>query len=394
MAENERPTQRLRRPPSPPAMPAPETPPTDDAVPLISVIVRSIDRPSLHRALDSVAAQELPGVEVLVVDALGRGHAPMTGRGGLQAVRLVCAGRPLPRAQAANVGLDAARASRVIFLDDDDVFLPGHLQRLQAALQARPGAVAAYADVAYGRDEDGRWQTEHVFAADFDPLRLRFENFLPLHAVLVDRGRAEVRACRFDEALDLFEDWDWWLQLVQHGDFVRVPGVSARYVATGQGGSGVFVDSDASNQARTQLLRKWLARDTPERRLALLQALQHQYRSAHQAADQLALARRTEQDLQAIIAARDRDLAAATRQHAALDEVLAARDREIADFVQQLDDLRHMLAAREREVAEGLTHAQGLERILSARDVEIAHLKARLDGAVATHEPRPAEPTP
>lgn len=375
-------------------MPAPEIPPPDPAAPPISVIVRSMDRPSLHRALDSVALQNLPDVEVLVVDARGSGHAPVAGHHGLGAVRLVGTGQPLARARAANVGLDAAAGRHVIFLDDDDVFLPGHLQRLQAALQARPDAVAAYADVAYGRDDNGSWLTEHVFAADFDPLRLRFENFLPLHAVLVDRGRPELRACRFDETLDLFEDWDWWLQLAQHGTFVRVPGISARYVAGEHGGSGVFSDSDASSQARSQLLGKWLARDTPEQRLALLQGLQQQYRSAHQAADQLALARRTGQDLQDIITARDADLAAASRQHAALQQVLAARDREIADFGQQLTDLRHILAAREREVAEGLAHAQGLQHVLDARDVEIAHLKARLEGAGAPQEPGPAEPTP
>lgn len=375
-------------------MSAPESPPPDTTAPLISVIVRSMDRPSLQHALDSVARQGLPGVEVLVVDARGQGHAPLPARQGLPALRLVSAGRPLPRARAANVGLDAAAGRHVIFLDDDDVYLPGHLSRLQAALLAQPAAVAAYADVAYGRDDNGSWHTEHVFAAEFDPLRLRFENFLPLHAVLVDRSRPEVRACRFDESLDLFEDWDWWLQLVQHGPFVHVPGISARYVASGPGSSGVFTDSEASARARTQLLDKWLARDDAPGRLRLLQALQTHYRSAQQAADQLALARRTEQDLRDIIATRERDLSAAIDQQAALQQVLDARDREIADYARQLADLRHVLAAREREVADGLAHAQGLQHILDARDDEIAHLKAQRTAPGTAPEAGPAGPTP
>ena len=40
----------------------------------------------------------------------------------------------------------------------------------------RPDAVAAYADVDHGHHGPDGWQTRHRFAADFDPLRLRFEN--------------------------------------------------------------------------------------------------------------------------------------------------------------------------------------------------------------------------
>ena len=364
-----------------------------------------MNRPSLATALDSVALQDASGVEVLVVDAAGQGHAPLPSHAGAHPLRLVQAGRPLPRSQAANAGLDAATGRCVIFLDDDDVFLPGHLARLAEALQAAPAAVAAYADVAYGREGAEGWHTEHLFAADFDPLRLRFENFIPLHAALVDRGAPGVRGCRFDESLSLFEDWDWWLQLARLGAFVHVPGVSARYVAAGDGGSGVFADDAASAQARAQLLHKWLALDGKADRLALLQALQQHYRAARQAADQLQLAQRTEQDLRAIIAARDQDLAAAAAQLGDLHRVLAAREREIADHPQQLADLRHVLAAREREIADlaqqlanlhevlaarehdiarGLAHNQGLQQVLAARDQEIAHLRA----------PLPAEGTP
>lgn len=340
--------------------PEPDPSPLSVAHPvLVSVIVRSVDRPSLSDALASVALQDHPRVEVLVVDALGHGHRTVPARAGLHPVRLVGEGRPLSRPQAANAGLDAAGGRFVIFLDDDDVFLPGHLARLVAALQARPDAVAAHADVAYGRMGPDGWQTDHVFDADFDPIRLRFENFLPLHAVLVDRGGTAWRDCRFDELLPLFEDWDWWLQLSRLGPFVHVPGISARYMATAGGGSGVFADTEATTQARQRLLHKWLALDSADQRLDLLLALQAHYRAAHLAADRLALARRTEEDLRAI---------------------LGARDREIAAFGQQLDDLHKMVSAREREVADGLAHARDLQQVVAARDDEIARLKQRLRG--------------
>jgi O-antigen biosynthesis protein len=363
--------------------------------PLVSVIVRSMDRPSLGLALDSIALQDHPNVEVLVVDAQGTAHGPVPTVAGPHPVRVVQSGRPLPRSQAANAGLDAAAGALVIFLDDDDVFLPGHLSRLVAALQSRPGSAAAYSDVDYGRHGAGGWQSEHLFAADFDPLRLRFENFLPLHGVMVDRRSEAGRACRFDETMDLFEDWDWLLQLARVGPFVRVPGVSARYVAAAKGSSGVFDEGAVSSAARLGLLHKWLALDTPAQRLELLLALQRHYRAALHCADQLALARRTEQDLRVIVGDRDlevtslRQVLSARQQEVvdsgaqidALRQVLAAREHEVADFALELQSVRQVLAARDREVADGLEYARGLQQILAAREEEIASLRQRTFGA-------------
>lgn len=307
-----------------------------------------MDRGSLGRALESVALQAVPGVEVVLVNALGPLHGPTPAAAGAHALRRVDAGRALPRSVAANAGLDAARGRYLIYLDDDDVYLADHLSRLVAALQAAPDALAAYADVDYGREDDGgSWLSEHVFAADWDPLRLRFENFLPLHAVLVDREAALRHGCRFDEQLDLFEDWDWWLQLARHGRFVRVQGVSARYIAATGPGSGVFVDDARAAAARERLQRKWAARDKPEDQLALLRALQAEFRAARQAQDQLALARTTEANLRS---------------------VLAARQVEI-------DNLARTLQARQVEVDNGIERAASLQRVLDARDAELEALR-------------------
>lgn len=320
----------------------------EPASPLVSVVIRSMDRASLGRALESVAQQAVPGVEVVLVNALGPLHGPTPPAAGAHALRRVDAGRALPRSVAANAGLDAARGRYLIYLDDDDVYLADHLSRLLAALQAAPDALAAYADVDYGRDGDGgSWLSEHVFAADWDPLRLRFENFLPLHAVLVDREAALRHGCRFDEQLELFEDWDWWLQLSRHGRFVRVPGVSARYIAASGPGSGVFVDDARSAAARERLQRKWAGRDRPEDQLALLRALQSEFRAARQAQDQLALARTTEHNLRTMLDARQ----------------------------QEIDNLKVTAEARQAEVDNGIEHAASLQRVLDARDAELDRLR-------------------
>ena len=315
-------------------MPLPDSNPFSP--PAISVVVRSMDRPSLARTLASVEAQSAAAeVEVVLVNALGAAHGATPAQAGLAVVRRLDAGRPLARSAAANAGLDAARGRWLVFLDDDDVFLPGHLDRLCTALRAQPDAAAAYADVSYGRDGPQGWVEQQRYDSAWDPVRLQFENYIPLHAALVDRARAQAAGCRFDESLDLFEDWDWFRQLAALGPFVHVPGVSARYQASADPAqaSGVFADTAATEAARAQLLAKWAQRDSIEQRLAATRALQGEYR-AHRA-------------LRAQL-----DLCDATTR-----------------------DLREALAARQAEVDNGVEHARALQRVVDARDAELLALR-------------------
>jgi glycosyltransferase involved in cell wall biosynthesis len=350
-------------------------------VPLISVIVRSMDRPSLGAALASIAEQDLRPIEVVLVNARGPAHGPMPSQVGDLPVRCIDTGGPLLRSAAANAGLAAARADGVIFLDEDDVFLPGHLSRLQRALHANPSAIAAYADVDYGHEEGGQWHSEHLFADDFDRDRLRFENFVPLHAALMRRAEVFLHGCRFDESLDLFEDWDWWLQLSRHGDLLRVPGVSARYVAAKDGGSGVFAERPETAEMRQRLLMKWAVLDTPAERVAQLDALRSHFRAARREAELRAgvqhdFEHATQQleDLRRLLAARESDLGEASAQLADLRAVIDARERELASAAVQRSDYQSLVAAREQEIANGHEYAHSLQQVLATRDAQILEL--------------------
>jgi hypothetical protein len=57
---------------------------------------------------------------------------------------------------------------------------------------------------------------------------LRYGNFLPIHSVLFHRSLLDA-GCSFDGAFDLYEDWDFWLQVETHTPMGFVPGVSAAY---------------------------------------------------------------------------------------------------------------------------------------------------------------------
>ena len=378
----------------------------DDAVRAVTVVVRSMDRACLARALQSLAAQTLPPAEVVVVNALGAAHRPLAGVPPGLPLRLVGApdGAPLPRPAAANLGLREAHGGALLFLDDDDLLLPDHLARLADALQRHPRAWGAFADVEHGRfDDAGRWVAQHRFAAPFDALRLRFENYLPIHAVLLRRSGA-VAALRFDESLPVFEDWDFWLQCSELGEPVRVEGVSARYLADSGGGSQVFEDTETSRQARAALWRKWHARLDAAQYAALMTRLQQVFRDGRHAAERARALDDEVASLQALCAARDAEIAAlhderersaqareveraAALEHAAgLQALVAARDAELATLH---DEHARVTRARADEQAAALEHAAGLQALVAARAAEQAAAlehAASLQAVVAARE--------
>lgn len=230
--------------------------PTDRG-PLVSVIVRSMDRATLDQALASVAAQSWDAVEVLVVDAKGTGHRALPGTCGRFELRLVAGAGPLNRSQAANAGLHAARGTWCCFLDDDDWLGEDHIEHLMRALQQAPGHVAAYAGVSCVLPTpEGELREVIRYNFPFDRARLLCENYLPIHAVLFSR-EAALAAGGFDPQLPIFEDWDFWLQLAARGPFLHVDRISAVY-RLGSGDSGLYGNTALQEEMATRVMRKWL----------------------------------------------------------------------------------------------------------------------------------------
>ncbi|HSW15788.1 MAG TPA: glycosyltransferase [Ramlibacter sp.] len=233
-------------------------PVADAALPLVSVLVRSIDRAQLREALDSVARQTYPRIEVVVV-AAHPGHAPLPAAVGSHALRLLDADRTRPRSVAANAALDAARGEFLLFLDDDDWLMPDHIARLVEAVRTRPDALAAYAGVGLV-DAEGK-PLGQVFDLPFDAVRLLSGNLVPIHAVLFS-ARLRDLGCRFDEALDRYEDWDFWIQVARHTVPIHVPGISALYRI--HDSSGVHADAGAASASSQRIQAKWLTQCTPQ----------------------------------------------------------------------------------------------------------------------------------
>lgn len=210
--------------------------------PLLSVIIRSMDRPTLDRALASVAAQTYPHIEAVVVAACGEGHRALPQRVGRFPLRLVRSDVRLPRPQAANAGLDAARGELMNLLDDDDDWLAHHAETLVRALEVTPEAGLAYSQ---SHLLDVNERPYAVFGKPFDPLAMFYDPLFDPPAAMFRRSLIEA-GVRFDDQLGTLEDVDFWIQCSLRSRFVRVPGVTCR-VRPAIGTSGTSVSTGGAN---------------------------------------------------------------------------------------------------------------------------------------------------
>ncbi|HEY2818822.1 MAG TPA: glycosyltransferase [Casimicrobiaceae bacterium] len=228
------------------------------ATPLVSVIVRSMDRPELSDAIASLAGQTCPRLEILVVDATGGRHRPLPNvalHSG-HSIRLVSAGRALNRPQAANVGIDAVAGEFFSFLDDDDRCDPDHIALLLAAADAHRDKL-----VVYGRANlvtpDGVVQRR--LGARFNRALMHFGPLFYWQAALF-RTRVRDLGCRVDETLEICEDRDFLAQIAEHSDFAFVEAATLRYRAdlgTSGTGSGANQDDGRRLQFDSLLRARW-----------------------------------------------------------------------------------------------------------------------------------------
>jgi hypothetical protein len=247
------------------------------ATPLVSILIRSMDRPTLDRAIDSAVKQTWPNLEIVVVAACGGKHrilpTPVAGRD----IRLIVPNpdRTLARPDAANLALESARGEWLNFLDDDDELFPEHINTLMRATRsAEQRIIYSRAEV---RDQGGRVTGR----CGFETLRSRFRYDSPLtpnamlfHRSLVDEG------ARFDSAFPIYEDHDFFIELASRSPMKFVDAATCVWYAhDGESGCGHGANEGIGRRGELsqQLSRKWAAQfDAWDREPnALLQTGQH-----------------------------------------------------------------------------------------------------------------------
>ena len=342
-----------------------------DNSPLVSIICRTMSRPSLQDTLRSVLNQTWRNLELVLVDAanvgpevLGESAAAIATAPHIR-LNIVAPGTPLDRPRAANAGLTAATGAYLLYLDDDDWIAAGHINRLMAQTDRHPDCLVLYS--ATQKTDADASLLDDIIAVPFDRTVLRRDNFIPIHAALF-AAELRDRGCRFDESLAVYEDWDFWLQCAEHTDFVLDNHVGAYYRMGGDSETMLsehqarYQPGHPMAEARAKLLDKWKSRWTGAQWNAVLGLV-----------DQTPLVHTLHQDL----GLAHQDLAAARRQLDKKQEDLTAlhnRHEQLQANWQQLS-AEHQAMVEEYQSLQSahielnLAHQaldQGVKEILSS----------------------------
>lgn len=342
--------------------------------PKVSVIVRSVDRPYLQDALNSLALQTYPTLEVLVINARGTAHTfPGTNCGRFPQT-LLSTGAPMNRVQAANFGLVNATGEYILFLDDDDWLAPNHVSGLIAALQNNRNNQVAYAGVSV-RDENRVEMAILPFNWNYSAGRLRSGNYIPIHAMIFARSLLE-RGVHFDESFDVYEDWDFILQLSQLTEFSHVDTVSAYYRASGTSGVGIHADAALQHQSRVRIFEKWGHMWSGEQLDAMVQSTISFEKEKHIQQQQNTLGQ-LEQAHLALTDAHSK-LNAVHSDYKNLDAELTQSRTKLAQSNAQLDRVNLNLEAKNDQLEKLTLSISELEKQLVAKDLDLQIINGRL----------------
>jgi len=204
----------------------------------ISVIVPTKNRaPLLREALSSIRSIEGPDLSIeLIVCDNGSVDESRSVAADFDAIWLQTLA---PGAsEARNSGLKAATGEYIAFLDDDDVWLPGHIRPHLRAMNSRPELGAVIGQVRNASQDLQHWSDPWPpFAAPPERLFRQMLGFYPQIGATVVKADLAREVGWFDPALHGDEDWDWHLRLALTGrvGFVAEPCVLFRQRTHGQG---------------------------------------------------------------------------------------------------------------------------------------------------------------
>ncbi|WP_166391134.1 glycosyltransferase [Nocardioides ochotonae] len=214
---------------------------------VISVVVPTVLRPEVRRAVSSVVAQDCDSViEILVVvDAMEvpPSFVIETPQRTDRIVRVLATGGPYGAPAARNLGARQSTGDFVAFLDDDDEWLPVHLSEALRVLDADVGL----AGTRVYQEVDGSVISQPVPSTVLAPNQ-KMGDYL-FRARKPGFGRASMftstLVCKREvlaqvpwlEGLKRHQDWDWLLRVEEAGFKIAQSGAVTAIIHVGTSGS-------------------------------------------------------------------------------------------------------------------------------------------------------------
>ncbi|MFO0888493.1 MAG: glycosyltransferase [Isosphaeraceae bacterium] len=199
--------------------------------PLVTIVIPVFNRLQyLDQAIRSVLDQTHPEIELIVVDD----GSPLDPQPVVSAYgdRLTLIRKPNGGlASARNAGIERARGTYILFLDDDDYLEPTAVERLLRAIDEHPGAPWAAGRFCYVDDRGGKSpgrESLHFDSGDIYSRMIR-ECLISCPSTVLVRTDVLRNLGLFDESLRLSEDYDMWLRLARDYPIAATPARVSNY---------------------------------------------------------------------------------------------------------------------------------------------------------------------
>ncbi|WP_067561135.1 glycosyltransferase family 2 protein [Ferroacidibacillus organovorans] len=239
----------------------------------VTILIPTYNRPRmLLECVRAIAADPYPAKEILIINDAGSPisdalHHLSSG----MSVR--CIEQPVNRGHvhARNTGLREATGDYIMFCDDDDILLPGHVTRMMRQMR-EGGDALLFSDaeiVHYAHADGGRkMRSRHRFAFDLDPFLLRRWNTIIPSGVVYPRTFHDTLGA-YDEDMRDYWDWDFWLRASALFPARRVPVASVLYMV-GTAGENLSQCTPAMSRALTRFVDKHRLGPLPVSSFALM----------------------------------------------------------------------------------------------------------------------------
>ena len=360
---------------------------------LVSVIVRTKDRPVLlQETLKSIIEQQHRPIEVVLVNDGGGDVFDIANSmlGSVQDVALqyISNKSPAGRSKAANYGLNAASGVFSLFLDDDDVLDATHISQLLAAhLENFPnGQLGATHCIAKAMlfDEQGNGTLLSYQGEAVTLERLLYQNCLPIMTVLFSTQVREF--AQFDEQFDLFEDWDFWLQLIQRCSFHFIDQKSCVYRMHSHASS--VRARNSAQAAYQQIYQKWLTQyptSTLSQILSLSHSIHEDKISSLQSTNQAELNRIGALHAQAlsVIEQKDSDIHKLTAEYEHAIGVITEKDEDLRQLNETYEHAIRTINQKDIDIDKLSSLYQQALDVIRQKDEDITHLSAQHSEALA-----------
>jgi len=188
----------------------------------------------LPLALASVLRQSYENLQVIVVNDGGEDVTDIINSFGDRRVVFINRKENYGKACSLNQALERAQGKYVAYIDDDDLYYPGHIETLVNVLENSDRCGAAYSDlynVACRVLPDGsrRVLSKVVdVSRDFDRFFMLYFNHV-LHVSLMHRRDLIERTGPYNEELNILIDWDMTRRLAFFTDFQHVCEITGEF---------------------------------------------------------------------------------------------------------------------------------------------------------------------